>query len=57
MYILGFILVLLTLGIVTDLRRGSFKDRKAHDTNPNHVKTNHSAESAFNSSSVERHIP
>lgn len=57
MYILGFIVALMSIGVLVDLRRGSFKSRKAHDTNPNHVQTPTAEQSAFNSTSPEVPYP
>ncbi|WP_342526712.1 hypothetical protein MKY84_13510 [Chryseomicrobium sp. FSL W7-1435] len=57
MYILGFLLAVLTFGILADLRRGSFRSRKAHDTNPNNVKSPDAAHNAYNTSHHETYIP
>lgn len=57
MYILGFLLAVLTFGILADLRRGSFGSRKAHDTNPNSVHSPNAANSAHNTSHNEMYIP
>ena len=57
MYVLIVIGALITFGILVDLKKGDFKDRKPHDTNPDNIKANSSAESAFNSSGEGQHIP
>lgn len=57
MYILGFLLAVFTFGILADLRRGSFRSRKAHDTNPNSVHSPNAANSAHNTSHNEMYIP
>lgn len=57
MYILGFIIALVSIGVLVDLRRGSFKSRQAHDTNPNHVQTPAAEQNALNSTSPEVPYP
>lgn len=57
MYIIGFILTLLAIGFLVDLRRGTFKSRKAHDTNPKTVHSPTAEHNAFNKTSEDRNIP
>ncbi len=57
MYILGFIVALVSIGVLVDLRRGSFKSRQAHDTNPNHLQTPAAEQNALNSTSPEVPYP